>query len=213
MSPARVRRHHLPILLIVAAVVTVILSLIIGTVAYFRDGGAAQNFLYAKLFKVDLIDDFINGRLLLPGDTVSKDVYLVNTGETNAVVRVQLTPSWTPATDGSDNTLLTDAVTILLGSNIGPAPTGQWTYLNGWYYYNQILSPGEATTLLVDGLYLTAFSNDDHAANYEGAEYKLDVSSDSVQVYQSAVQSKWAMTFTVDESDNNTLTWSDYGGA
>lgn len=185
-------------------VLVALLSSAVGTVAYYADRGTAENFLFSRTMKVDLIDDFTNDQSTLPGDTLNKDVSLKNNGEMNAFVRVQLTPSWTPSEDSKGNALLTNAVTVVLGSN------SDWTLIPGdepiydWYYYNKVLKPGESTSKLVDGLYLSAVSNDSHATNYSGATYKLLVDSDYLTANPLAVE-QWAVSCVV---TGDAITWS-----
>ena len=126
-----------------------------------------------------------------------------NDGELDTVVRVQLTPNWNPATDDLGNVLSTDVVTIGFGSTIAD----DWTLIDGWYYYNRVLKPGEETSLLVDSLKLEAFSNDSHNTDYSDSIYSLDVVGESVQPYTAATLDYWGVTFTSNADD--TLNWTN----
>lgn len=179
----------------------VLLNLVIGTFTYFNDKGSAENYLPVGKLLVDLIDVFENGKLTLPGDTVSKDVSMKNNGTMDAVVRIKLSPSWDPASDSQSNPLLTDAVAI----TFGPDFAADWSLIGGWYYYNKVLAPGQTTSLLVDALKLQAVSNDLHAADYSGATYKLNILSESLQAASAAAEDTWNMTYT---ASGGTLTWS-----
>ena len=176
------------------------LNLVIGTFTYFNDEGAAENYLPVGKLLVDLVDVFENGKLTLPGDTVSKDVSMKNNGTVDAVVRIKLSPSWDPASDSQSNPLLTDAVAI----TFGPTFAADWTLIGGWYYYNKILKPDETTSLLVDALKLQAVSNDLHAADYSGATFKLNILSESLQAASAAAEDTWNTTFTI---NGNALEW------
>ena len=54
-------------------------------------------------------------------------------------------------------------------STVPPGTTGYWYYENGYFYYSEILKPGEETSNLLDSVSLsTAYAN-----QYKGALYKL----------------------------------------
>lgn len=180
---------HLALILCLMAVFT----LIIGAFAYFEDTEAAENYLPPAVLKVDLIDVFENNQLALPGDTLGKDVSMQNNGTVDAVVRIRLSPAWTPAQDAQANPLLASAVEV----TFGPTFALDWTLLGGWYYYNKILEPGETTSLLVDALKLQAVSNDPHAADYSGASYNLNILSESLQAFPAAAEDTWGTTYTL----------------
>lgn len=181
--------------------VTAVIILVVSTFAFFEDAGAAENFLDTGNFKVDLIDVFENNKFTLPGDTINKDVSMKNNGTYDAVVRIKLEPSWSPADDGEGNPLLTDKVTITYGTGI----TTDWTLIGGWYYYNKILKPGEITTLLVDALKLEAVSNDLHRTDYSNSEFKLNIRSESLQVLTEATQDNWSVKYIM---SGDSLVWS-----
>lgn len=201
MDKIRKRKHFGLIQLMLIFSLMAVLMLIVSTFAYFEDAGAAENFLDTGNFKVDLIDDFQNNRLTLPGDTVNKDVSMKNNGTYDAVVRIKLDPSWTPAVDGAGNPILTEAVTVTYGSTIAT----DWTLLGGWYYYNKILKPTETTALLVDALKLGAVSNDLHRTDYSNAEFNLNISSESLQSKTEATQDNWSVTYII---SGDALVWS-----
>ncbi len=187
------RKGHGIIRLALIIALTAVLTAVVGTFAFSESLGQADNYISIGTFKVDLIDIFENNRLTLPGDTLNKDVSMINNGNRDAVVRVKLSPSWTPAYDAQANELLTGAVTVTMG----PTAAADWTYLDGWYYYNKILKPGETTSLLVDALQLQPVSNDLHAADYSGAVYNLNISGEAVQAEIAAAADTWAVEFTV----------------
>jgi hypothetical protein len=201
MKKSRTRKGHGIIRLTLIVSLTAILTVVIGTFAYSESLGQADNYIAVGIFKVDLIDIFENNKLTLPGDTVNKDVSMINNGTRDAVVRIRLDPSWTPPTDAQANELLTSVVTV----TYGPTAAADWTMIGGWYYYNKILKPGETTSLLVDALFLQAVSNDLHAADYSGAAYNLSVLGESLQAMNDAAVDTWAVEF---EIDGENLIWT-----
>jgi len=185
--------------------VAVLLLGVVGTFAFFRSEASVANFLYSRNYQADLIDIFDNNRFALPGDTLNKDVSMKNNGEVNSVVRIRLTPSWAPAVDAKGNPLDPDLVTVSYGLSYAT----DWTLIDGWYYYNKILEPGEETSLLVDSLKLAAFSNDHHAVNYSEAVYTLAIEGTSLQALTVSTEEVWQMTYTID--DNGYLVWAEAG--
>ena len=178
------------------------LNVIISSFAYFRDYGTAENYLKAKSLKVELIDVFDNGNLTLPGDSMNKDVSMRNNGEIDAVVRIQLVPTWAPETDAEGNSLDQSEVDVVLGES---ADT-DWVKIGDWYYYNKVLAPGETTTLLVDKLYLNPVSNDHHMANYSEAVFTLKVNAESLQAISNAAVDNWQISYTTNEEG---IDWID----
>ncbi len=196
------KKNHYILLLILTLCLVAIAGFVTGTFAYFKQDGSAENFLYAKKLKVELADIFDGTQPILPGDTLNKDVYMKNTGEVNSVVRIRLTPSWETPADLLSQARNPSAVTVTLGE----AASENWTYIDGWYYYNKILKPGDTTTYLVDNLKLSAVSNDDHSVNYSNASYTLAVESQSLQAESLAAQETWGLVY--QPGTNDMIVWS-----
>jgi hypothetical protein len=205
MKGTTIKKHHMLIALIFVFSVTAVLTLVVYTLAYFKSDSTAENYLYSKTLKVDLIDVFDSNKLVLPGDTFNKDVYMRNTGELNAVVRIKLTKSWNPLVDTSGKTLLTDVVNVTFGDTASQ----DWTQIGEWYYYNKVLRPGEETTKLVDSIKLLAVSNDIHDINYSDATFELDVLSQSLQALSASTEENWGMVYV---SEGDIIIWSESGG-
>jgi hypothetical protein len=189
---------------LVTIVVVVGLFSIVNSFAFFKQSSYVENFLSTKFYKVDLIDIFDNYQLKLPGDFLNKDVSIKNNGEVEAVVRIQLTPIWTPAIDGLGNVLDVEAVTIGYGYYLND----DWTLIDGWFYYNYILSPGLETSLLVDSLKFNAVSNDQHQTDYSNTIYTLNVLAQSAQVVSNLPVDDWGVVYVIDVNTGK-LTWSE----
>jgi len=200
------RSRHLILALVITFSITGVLALVINTLAYFRAESTAENFLYSKVLKVDLIDIFDSNKLVLPGDALNKDVSMKNTGELNAVVRIKLTSNWNPTVDTLENTLSTEVVQVIMGNTVAQ----DWTLIEGWYYYNKVLKPGEETSLLVDEIKLLAVSNDIHSTNYSDATFSLDVLSQSLQAISVASEENWGVAFV---ADGDFIVWTKVEGA
>lgn len=202
MKKISTKRRKAWTLLMFTTLTTAFMALTLSTFAYFISDGYVENYLNANEFRVDLLDIFENGQFSLPGDTLNKDVSMINNGELPAIVRIRLTPSWNPVSDAGGNLLDTAAAEILFGPGLG---TDWVAAADGWYYYTKILHPGDETSFLVEGLQLDPFSNDIHAADYSGGTYTLGVLGQSLQAYPEAAEENWLMTY-VDVA--GTLTWT-----
>lgn len=104
--------------------------------------------------------------VIMPGDVVSKRVMVENSGNNAAFLRVKLTP-------GVNDEKLSAADCIQMDIN-----HTNWTYQDGYYYYNQILQPGETTPALLTQV---TFVGDKITNEYLGKMFSLDVAVQAVQ--------------------------------
>lgn len=104
--------------------------------------------------------------VIMPGDVVSKQVMVENTGNSPAFLRVKLTP-------GVNDDKLSAADCIQMDIN-----HTHWTYQDGYYYYNQILQPGQTTPALLTQV---TFVGDKITNAYLGKMFSLDVAVQAVQ--------------------------------
>lgn len=104
--------------------------------------------------------------VIMPGDVVSKQVTVKNTGSSPAFLRVKLTP-------GVNDTALSAADCIQMDLD-----HTNWTYQAGYYYYNQILQPGQTTPALLTQV---TFVGDKITNAYLGKMFSLDVAVQAVQ--------------------------------
>lgn len=122
-----------------------------GTAAYFTAEDTAANTITAGTIQIDLQETalpegggdpapFVDVTGVMPGTDVSKIVRVENTGGKAAYIRIRL-----------------DKAVTLAEGTVGEADTGlmtvdidtvHWTEKNGYYYYNEALAPGEATSPL-----------------------------------------------------------------
>lgn len=68
----------------------VVLTIAGSSLAYFTAEDSVDNVFAMKGIKVDINEEFEQGSELLPGLDINKDVYVTNTGDTNAYVRVHI---------------------------------------------------------------------------------------------------------------------------
>ena len=129
--------------------------------AYFANSTSVDNLFNTQPYGTTVIEEFTSPSDWLPGDTTSKVLTATNTGNVDEAVRIRLNESWKTANngtlngwihaDGSKSThttndeLTTDErVAIINFDNLS-----DWTYSNGYYYYNYKLAPNETTSSLI----------------------------------------------------------------
>ena len=129
-----------------------------------------------------------------------KKVYIRNEELTNApaVIRVSYDEMWSMDDNGvyvvlSNKINNTDVVT----KNWTNDWLNNFTYINGWYYYNKILSAGESVQIL------QSISKNQNVitSSYDDYDYKLSFSFESVQATTDAINSLWNLTPTISGSN------------
>lgn len=160
-------------LLAICLIATLVALLAVGTYANYTHIGTAVNVITTPGIdlvlneKMDNGEDFpAEGVNIMPGDIVSKIVTLSNEGTAPCFVRIALEKSVNDDLLSADGCLEMDINTT------------DWTYSDGYYYYNSILGPDETTTPLFTQVTIVgeAVSND-----YMNKELKLDVKAYAVQ--------------------------------
>ena len=152
-----------------------------GTLAYFTGHEVAHNVITSGNIDIELVEMAKKGDELvpfedvdgmMPGSTASKIVYVTNTGDHDAWVRLSVDMSIELKGEGR-----ADKSMITLDLNVGTA-ADQWTEKDGYYYYNSIVKPGESTApLFTEVSFATAMGN----------EYKRSVVSINVQAQATQV--------------------------
>ncbi len=162
---------------ILASLILVFSIIGLGSLAFFTDSEEARNVITAGNIDITLHDedgageDFpiegVHG--VMPGTEVGKRVYITNSGDNPAYVRVRL-DKIISAAEGVEATLNFDH--ILLDLNLA-----NWTQVGDWFYYNDPLPVGEATaTLFTKVMFGAELGND-----YQNAHVVIDVFAEAVQ--------------------------------
>lgn len=137
---------------------------------------------------------------------VTKQVWVANTGKTDALVRVHAAEFWQDETgnllgnslpDPQNNNQLTDVVT----KNWTSSWSNDWVLHDGWYYYKQVLKAGASTPQFLSSIQLNVtLIGSDSTQQYTATNtsYHLNFYQESVQADpSSAVQTLWGLTPTV----------------
>ncbi|MBR3755948.1 MAG: SipW-dependent-type signal peptide-containing protein [Firmicutes bacterium] len=172
-----VRRKTISVIIIAG-----ILSLILGagSLAYYTDAERADNTITSGGIDIQLhewagtVDDegnkvhFEDVTGVMPGTGVPKIVEIENVGENPAYVRIALTKEIVLMYGGTPNT---DLVKLDLD-------TENWTYQDGFYYYNQALEPGKTT----EPLFTTVTFDPAMGNMYQNSVAKIFVGAYATQV-------------------------------
>ena len=152
----------------------------VGTLAFFTDEEKADNIITSGNIDIQLNEwtgevdgegnkiHFEDVTGVMPGMTVPKIVEVENIGDNEAYVRVSAEKVITLAQDGEADY---DLITIDFDLQ-------NWTYQDGFYYYNEVLLPGEVSKPLFTSVTFDASMNN----MYQNCEVRIDVDADATQV-------------------------------
>lgn len=160
----------------VALILCLVALLSAGSLAYFTTTGTADNVITAGNLRARLVEQTADGQPfpadglsgIMPGQVVDKVVFVENTGDHPAYIRIRLSKQ-VKAADGQ--TPLDDAQIRLLLAEQG------WVEQDGWYYYAQALPAGAQTTPLLQQVeFLSTMDN-----SYMDCEVTVSVEMQAVQ--------------------------------
>lgn len=166
------------------AVVAICLSVLASTtLAYFTDMGTARNVITSGGIDIEVVEQqMVNGTLqpfpsepipVMPATTVSKIVSVQNL-EQPAWIRAAYTIT---VYDADDKVL--DVPTEELNRVIIITPdAANWTYKDGWWYFNTTAKTGETTKPLFEEV---VFSGPDMDNKYQNCTVVIDVTAQAVQ--------------------------------
>lgn len=169
--------------LILSVLAILVAILAANTLAYFTADTKAHNVITSGGVSIELnewanearIEKFEDKTGVMPGTEVTKIVEVENVGTGSAWVRVELSIEvWMG--DEYEEELPAEPVHLMYGDTAG-CNTTDWTYQDGYYYYNKPLAPSETTKPL-----FTSVSFDDQMGNkYQNSTAHVDVNAYAVQ--------------------------------
>ena len=170
-------------LLLIALAAILVTVLTQPTLAYYTIVGKATNVVTSGDIELlihektaDGSDFPAEGVYVIPGDIVSKQVSVENAGGHPFYLRVKLV-------SGSTNEVLTAEDSLKINID-----TTNWTYLDGFYYYNQILQPGETTPTLFTEVEVVGSKVD---KTHIGSTLSLTVNAYAVQSEHNPAEFPW----------------------
>lgn len=201
------------ILCLSAIVIVIAIIAASGTFAYFSAADTAHNKVTFGSLDIELIsqlkaekdgEEFVTEiSPIMPGDIYDDKVTVKNVSDGHgAWVRLRLTPEWTGVIDApapvnpyeSFEAFKKAISPAEYNFNVGDG-ADQWTFDNGWWYYNSPLAAGEeAKPLLTQVSFSMAGMNNSHI----GSQF-------NISFYAQAVQSE-------NNADFDGATWRDVAG-
>ena len=162
-------------LLIVSVLAILVAATAAGTLAYFTDTGTAHNVITTGNVDIELNEwadearkqPFEDKTGVMPGMEVTKIVEVKNTGTGAAFLRLYVETE----------------VYSAKGQKMGPKHVSlnfnntEWTYSEGYYYYNRPLKPGETT----EPLFTTVTFDPLMGNDYQNASAHVKVTAYAVQ--------------------------------
>lgn len=134
------------------------------TFASWKVQGETVNEISMASVKGQIIEEYEQDQVVYPNGTVDKIVQVKNTGTADALPRVKIQKAWGDSREENGKLLInpdlsTDNIEITYN-------TEHWTYNpeDGYYYYNEVLRPGDMTSSLFDSFTING--------EMTGGEYK-----------------------------------------
>ena len=170
-------------LLLIALAAVMLTVLTQPTLAYYAVVGTATNVVTSGSIMLQIHektasgDDFPEeGVYVIPGDIVSKQVSVENICDHPFYLRVKLLSRSTNETLSAEDCLKMDI------------DTQNWTYADGFYYYNRILQPKEMTPTLFTQVEIVGSKVD---RSHIGSALSLTVSAYAVQSENNPAEHPW----------------------
>lgn len=178
---SRLRRQY-PLLLAMAVLMAA-LNLVGSTFSWFTKSDRVENVIRSKerLFSFRIDEDFLEPVVPIePGNSVEKAVRAENTGDLPGFVRLLVLTEIISA-DGVPLPADTSVVTF------NDVNTSEWLYVNGWWYYLDVLEPGDVTPNIFSGVTFAPSMPDE----YQNAGMKIEVKLEAVDIYQWNYRAGW----------------------
>ena len=191
-------------------IIILIFILLVGivglTIAYFSNTTSINNLFSTNPYGTTVEEVFVSPDNWLPGTTTDKEITVTNSGSVDEAVRISYSETW----KAKDNTILSglidqDGNLTSTEENsehaaiINFSDNGDFTYSNGYYYYNYRLAPNETTSSLIDSVTFNSkvknssncITNTNNGvktitcnstqSGYDGATYTLTFTIETVQ--------------------------------
>lgn len=133
---------------LIAVLLIAVVALISLTIAFFSDNVEIPNTFKTKPYKTSVIEEFVSPDNWTPGTTTSKNVYAVNEGDVDAAVRISYTEKWVSA----NGNILSNTIDNANVVTINLTNQSDWTYEDGYYYYNKKLTKGNRSSSFIDSV-------------------------------------------------------------
>jgi len=169
------------LLIALAAILATVLTQ--PTLAYYTTIGKATNVVTSGSISLQIHEKTADGSdfpsegvYIIPGDIVSKQVSVENVCAHPFYLRVKLISGSTNEALSAEDCLKLDIDTV------------SWTYVDGYYYYNRILQPGETTNTLFTQVEIVGSKVDQ---SHIGSTLRLTVNAYAVQSQNNPAEFPW----------------------
>lgn len=173
-------------LLLIALAAILVTILTQPTLAFYTKLGVATNVITSGGVQLKIIEKTADGNdfpaegvTIIPGDIVSKRVSVQNVCDQPFYLRLKLVSSSTHAALTPEECMRLDIDTV------------HWTYLDGYYYYNEILQPAETTPALFTQVEIVGEKIDQ---THGGSILRLEVNAYAVQSANNPADHPWDAT-------------------
>lgn len=170
-------------LLLVALAAILVTLLTQPSLAYYTTIGVATNVVTSGNIQLQIHEKTADGSnfpeegvYIIPGDIVSKQVSVENICGHPFYLRVKLISSTNNEQLSAEDCLKMDI------------DTKNWTYVDGYYYYNSILQPGETTPVLFSQVEIVGSKVDQ---SHVGSALSLTVEAYAVQSENNPADYPW----------------------
>ena len=170
-------------LLVIALAAILLTVLTQPSLAYYAVVGQATNVVTSGNIKMQVHEKTADGSdfpedgvHILPGDVVSKHVFVENICSHPFYLRVKLVSGSTDEALPAEECLKMDI------------DTQNWTYVDGFYYYNRILQPEETTPALFTQVEIVGSKMDQ---SHVGSTLSLSVNAYAVQSENNPAEHPW----------------------
>ncbi|MGG7155092.1 SipW-dependent biofilm matrix protein BsaA [Clostridium perfringens] len=127
----------------------------------------------------------------LPGDTLTKQVNVINKATYDQLIRVKIKKVWKDAKGEEKSDLDTKNIILNFEKNLTDSnkpEEGKWIEgSDGYYYYNGIVNPDGQTANLLESVTLSK----DTTNEFKGLKFDVVVDSEGVQAANGAVNDSW----------------------
>ena len=147
------RKKHTKSKLVTIAILLLLLSIAgTGTLAYFNDSITVHNEITTGNIDIALNQVNTSNLTVMPAMTVDRQIVVTNDATSgNAWVRVKIEKQIVKA----DNSIGDDTLIVMQYNNQNNC-NDNWTYQNGYYYYNKPLAANDAAAPLFDAIAFSA---------------------------------------------------------
>jgi len=200
-------------LLLLCAVMAIPVS---GVYAFREQTTAFENRFPMGSYEVELLEEFMPNETWVPGEMQSKEAFIQNTGSLSAFVRIKFEEQWEDMNGNLEyagETIIKEWAKSGLFTTEGKVNSEYWTFNpnDGYYYYNDILEPGESVEILKSIQFASSVTNMTDGFNYANAEYRLTFTEDDLlaEPWVEAIaqaSAAWGMQPSADDSGG--ITWT-----